>query len=236
LRCLHAAQVSTPGIADRLREYVSEIAILANHLPVLPPERVKTEPITRVFFGAYNRSEDWAEISDQANRVLGYFGDNVQIEVLHDRGVFDSLEAPNKRFTPRCSYSRYLELLASCDIALLPLRDTAFNRCKSDLKFVQCAAYGVAALAPMPVYASSVEDGRTGVLYRSPNEFMTGLQRLIQEPELRDHLTARARVYATNNRMLADHYEARHAWYLDLIGKSDALHAEHRAKVPELYD
>lgn len=236
LRCLHAAQVSTPGIADRLREYVSEIAILPNHLPVLPPVRIKTEPITRVFIGAYNRSEDWAEISNQANRVLGYFGESVQIEVLHDRRVFDGLVAPNKRFTPRCSYSLYLELLGSCDIALLPLRDTAFNRCKSDLKFVQCAAYGVAALAPMPVYANSVEDGQTGVLYRSPSEFMTGLQRLIQEPELRDHLTAQARDSAMNKRMLADHYEGRHAWYLDLIGKCPALCADHRVKVPELYD
>ena len=236
LRCLHAAQVSTPEIAERLREFVPEIAIFPNQLPMLPARPVKTETMTRIFIGAYNRGDDWAEIREQANRVLGYFGDRVAVEVVHDRGIFDSLRIPNKRFTPRCPYQDYLKLLGSCHIALLPLRDTAFNRCKSDLKFIECAAHDVTALAPLTVYAASVDDGQTGVLYRSPNEFMTGLQRLIQEIELRERVVSGARAHVASRRMLADHYEARHAWYLDLVRGADTMRAKHRAKVPELYE
>lgn len=236
LRCLQAAQVSTPEIADRLRDYVPEIAVFPNHLPTLPAQPAKAEAPIRIFIGAFNRGEDWAEISDQANRVLGYFGDRIQVEVVHDRDIFDSLRVPNRRFTPRCPYQTYLELLGSCHIALLPLRDTAFNRCKSDLKFIECAAHGVAVLAPMTVYAASLEDGKTGVLYRSPNEFMTGLQRLIQEADLRQAVTTGARAHVANTRMLANHYEERHAWYLDLARKADALRAAHRVRAPELYN
>jgi hypothetical protein len=236
LRCVHAAQVSTPEIESQLRQYVPEISVQRNHLPVLPPSPMKSGDTTRVFIGAYNRGEDWAEISDQANRVLGYFGDRIEVEVVHDRDIFDSLPVPNKRFTPRCPYADYLELLGSCHIALLPLRDTSFNRCKSDLKFIECAAHDVTVLAPMTVYAASIKDGKTGVLYRSPTEFMVGLQRLIQEVDLRERLTNGARAYVANERMLADHHEDRHAWYLDLIRRADTLRADHRARAPELYD
>jgi hypothetical protein len=236
LRCLHAAQVSTPEIADRLRHLVPEIAIFPNHLAMLPARPIKTEATTRIFIGAYNRGDDWAEIGEQANRVLGHFGDRVEVEVVHDRSIFNSLRIPNKRFTPRCPYQDYLKLLGSCHIAMLPLRNTAFNRCKSDLKFIECAAHGVAVLAPLTVYAASLDDGKTGILYRSPAEFMVGLQRLIQEVDLREWVAAGAREYVANSRMLADHYEARHTWYQNLVRDADSLRAAHRVRAPELYD
>ncbi|MDA1310346.1 MAG: glycosyltransferase, partial [Proteobacteria bacterium] len=182
-----------------------------------------------------NRRDDWAEIIELANRVLGYFQDRVAVEVVHDRSVFDALQVPNKRFTPRCSHQAYLQLLASCDIALMPLRDTPFNRCKSDLKFIECAAHGVVSLAPMTVYAATLADGRTGVLYRSSVEFMVGLQRLIQEVDLRTRIAGAGRKYVADQRMQADHYEARHAWYLELIAKADDLRTSHRRRMPDLY-
>jgi hypothetical protein len=235
-RCLHALQVSTPEIASRLGEMVSDVAIFPNHLAMLPEARERSGDVVRIFVGGYNRGEDWAEIRDAANLVLGYFADRVEVEVAHDRSIFDSLNAPRKRFTPKCPYPDYIKLLESCDIALLPLRDTTFNRCKSDLKWIECAAHGVATLAPMTVYATSLADGKSGVLYRSPDEFMVGLQRLIQERDLRDRLVQGARGQVSSTRMLADHYEKRHAWYLDLLGKADALRAEHRQRIPELHD
>ena len=89
---------------------------------------------------------------------------------------------------------------------------------------------------PPTVYGASVADGGTGVLYRSPSEFAVGLQRLIQEADLRNHVARGAREHMAKNRMMADHYKARYAWYLELIAKADTLRAAHRARVPELYD
>lgn len=240
LRCLHAAQVSTPEIAERLRGQVPEIAVFANQIDFLPPPRTEIgtpaakNPV-KIFFGAYNRDAERAEILDPINRVLGALADQVAVEVVHDREFFEGLRIAAKRFTERCPYPEYLGLLASCDIALLPLLDTPFNRCKSDLKFIECAAQGVAALAAPTVYGQSLADGKTGVLYRDPAEFMVGLQRLIQEPDLRATLTRNAHAMVRHGRMLADHYEARHAWYLDLVANADALRADHRDRAPELY-
>lgn len=236
LRCLHAAQVSTPTVAERLREHVDEIAVFANHLPALPHAVTRPKTPVRIFIGGYNRGNDWPAVAEAANRTLLHSDALIEVEVVHERSIFDALAVSSKRFTPRLPYQEYLKLLASCHIALLPLNDTAFNRCKSDLKFIESAAHGVAVLAPPTVYGASVSDGRTGVLYRSPREFMVGLHRLIREADLRDKLVRAGRSHVANSRMLADHYEARHAWYLDLLSRAESLRAAHRSRAPELYE
>lgn len=236
LRSVHAAQVSTPAIAQRLAEFVPEIAVFGNHLPLLPPSPARPESRIRIFVGGYNRGGDWEEIREPANRVLRHFDDRIEVEVMHERSIFESLDVTNKRFTPRCPYQEYLDRVGRSHIALLPLRDTPFNRCKSDLKFIECAAHQVAALAPLTVYGAAMADGETGILYRSASEFAVGLQRLIQEADLRNRLAGGARDYVASNRMLADHYRARYDWYLKLIENADSLRAAHRARVPELYD
>ena len=40
-----------------------------------------------------------------------------------------------------------MDLLGQSEIAFMPLSDTPFNRAKSDLKFVEAGACGVASLA-----------------------------------------------------------------------------------------
>jgi hypothetical protein len=235
LRCLHAVQVSTPGVAIRLREQVSQVSVFANQIGFLPVPHAPTEGPVRVFLGGYNRHDDWTEIMEFANRVLGYFQDRVAVGVVHNRNIFDALKVLNKQLTPRCSRQAYLKLLATCDIALMPLRDTPFNRCKSDLKFIECAAHGVTSLAPTTLCDATLVDGWTGVLYRSAPEFMVGLQRLIQEVDLRTRIVGTGRKYVAEYRMHADHYEARHAWYLELISKADELWTSYRWRMPELY-
>ena len=222
---------STPETAIRLREKVLQVAIL----PIkLPPLRADGRAGLGLF-GVYNRHDYWVDITKFVNRVLGYFQDRVVVEVVFNRDVFDALQVPNKRFTPRCSSQTYLKLLASCDIALMHPRDTSFNLCKSDLKFIECAAHGVISLAPTTVYGATLVDGRTGVLCRFSTELMVGLRRLIQDVDLCTWNAGAGRKYVAEYRMHAGHYEARHAWYLELIAKADELRTSHRQRVPELY-
>jgi hypothetical protein len=235
LRCLHAVQMSTVEVAIRLREQVSQVAIFANKIGFLPTRHAPTEGPVRIFLGGYNRYDNWAEIMEFANRVLGCFQDQVVAEVVHNRSIFDALEVPNKQFSPRYSRQAYLKLLAKCDIGLMPLRDIPFNRCKSDLKFIECAAHDVVYLAPRTLYGATLVDGRTGVLYRSATEFMVGLQRLIQEVDLRTRIVGTGRKYVAEYRMHAGYYEARHAWYMELIAKADGLRTSYRWRMPELY-
>jgi glycosyltransferase involved in cell wall biosynthesis len=142
---------------------------------------------------------------------------------VHDQAFFDALETPHKTFTPTCDYETYLRILGSSEISFMPLSDTRFNRAKSDLKFIEAASCRVAALASSVVYGNSIDDGRTGLLFRDPVEFHARLLRLLAMPELARGLGDAARGYVADNRMLAYQVSPRIAWYRSLWARREAL-------------
>jgi len=91
------------------------------------------------------------------------------------------------------------------DIALAPLRDTPFNRAKSDIKFLDYAALGAPGIySDLPVYAGSVRHGETGLLAANDTaSWVKALRSLIEQPDLRQELAGNARRYLYNERVLA---------------------------------
>jgi precorrin-6B methylase 2 len=136
---------------------------------------------------------------------------------------------------PFCPYDRYQEVLGSSDIALLPLNPTRFNTLKSDLKFIECAAHGVVALASPTVYGRTIRPGETGLIFGSPAECEALLAQLIADAPLRDRLAAAAYRYVADHRLLAQHYRERYRWYTQMLDRLPALNRELRARVPELF-
>ncbi|MGA0985075.1 MAG: hypothetical protein ACO3ST_10500, partial [Burkholderiaceae bacterium] len=91
----------------------------------------------RIFFGALNRWEDWKWIQTELLRAAVKHASSIEFVVVHDEKVFKSIpDNIRKAFHPTSNHSQYMALLSQCDISLLPLRDTSFNRLKSDLKFI----------------------------------------------------------------------------------------------------
>ncbi len=232
----HAIQTSTEALAGVLRQWNPNVGVFPNQLDELPPPRryAEGEPVT-VFFGAFNRQKDWAPCMAPLNQVLRAWGDRVRVRVIHDRAFFDALETPFKDFEPVCPYDTYQDVLRRCDVALLPLEDTEFNRCKSDLKFLECAAHGVAVLASPTAYSETVADGETGLLFRSPEEFARGLRRLLEDTGFRRAIAARAYEYVGRHRLLSLHAGDRVDWYYSLRDRLPELNAELRHRVPEIF-
>jgi hypothetical protein len=125
-------------------------------------------------------------------------------------------------------------LLGQCEISLMPLGDTPFNRAKSDLKFIEAGACRVAALASHVVYADSIEDGRTGLLFRNADEMRDRLLRLVAMPDLAHGLGSAARSYVAGERMLAYQVAPRIAWYRSLWARRDDLTSALYARLMEL--
>ena len=135
---------------------------------------------------------------------------------------------------PLCGYDTYQALLAASEISFMPLLDTPFNRCKSDLKFIEAAAHRVTALATATVYEQSVADGQTGVLFRSPEELGQRLLRLVANPDITQAIGDAARAYVARERMLAYQIAERTAWYHDLWARREELHRALLERMPEL--
>jgi len=93
-------------------------------------------------------------------------------------------------------YDRYLEfkLARQWDVGLAPLAGSAFDACKTSLKYREyggCRIAGVyAAVAP---YADDVADGETGLLAAfDPSAWVDAIGRLVVDPPLRARVAARA--------------------------------------------
>ena len=231
----HGVQVSTEPLAEVMRRWNPHVKVLRNELRELPPPRdYREEKAVTVFFGALNRSEDWQEIMPVLNEAAARYGEGLRFKVLSDRKFFEALKTPCKEFIGTeqdyggqfVPYEVYCRTLRSADIALLPLHDTEFNRTKSDLKFIESAGHGAVALASPTVYAATLRDGRTGFLYHNPQEFAQRLRLLIEDRERRLETAAAAYRYVREERLLAQHYGERLAWYRELIARREELDRE----------
>jgi SAM-dependent methyltransferase len=229
---VHAMQTTTATMAEALRAYHSEIAVFPNAMGSLAPIRNFPDPqALTMFFGALNRERDWLPFMPVINAVAAMAGDRLRFQVVHDQTFFEALETPHKAFTRTCDHETYLRLLSGCEISFMPLADTRFNRAKSDLKFIEAGSCRVAALASSVVYGDSIEDGRTGLLFRDPAEFNARLLRLLAMPELAREIGDAARRYVADERMLAYQVAPRIAWYRSLWARREVLGEARRQRM-----
>lgn len=233
----HAIQTSTEPLADILRQYNPHVLVFQNQLCALPPKRqlpAKDGPVT-LFFGVLNRGPDWREIMPALNEVLKEQGSRVRV-----RAFFDALETEQKELLGTefphgyAPYEVYTAALHSSDIALLPLRDTAFNRAKSDLKFIEFAGNGAAVLASPTVYAKTLRDGETGFPYTDARSFRERLEILIEKPNMRRQITEAAYDYVKENRLLSQHMEERLMAWRRLITEMHSLERERTERMEVL--
>jgi hypothetical protein len=119
-------------------------------------------------------------------------------------------------------------------MCLMPLRDHPFNRCKSDLKFIEAAAARVLALASPVVYADSIEHAKTGMIFHSPEDLQAQLRMILAEPDAARQMADEARRYVRAERMLAYQVAARRDWYRSLWQRRDGLTQVLYDRVPAL--
>jgi len=92
----------------------------------------------------------------------------------------------------------------SFDLAIAPLEDTNFTRCKSDLKFLDYSALGIAGIySRVPSYEKTVRHLETGYLAENtPEAWADALECLLEDDSLRENMAAKAQQYVFSSRML----------------------------------
>jgi SAM-dependent methyltransferase len=234
-RGVHAVQTSTPKLEALFRGFNDEVAVFPNTVAELPEvENFRDPSRLTLFLGALRREEDTAPCIPVLNEVLSEADGRLAVEVVFDRGSFDALATPHKRFLPLLPYPDYRALMARCEIAFLPLADTRFNNFKSDLKFVEAAAHGLCCLASPVVYGATVRDGETGLIVTGPEALGAALRGLLAAPARARAIGAAARDWVRANRMVASAVPARLAWYRSLWDRRAELDAALLRRAPEV--
>lgn len=90
--------------------------------------------------------------------------------------------------------SDYPFALTTLDVGIVPLADTAFNRCKSYLKGLEYAALGIPFVAsPLPEYVRLNEEHGIGLIAQRPRDWTRLLRDLVNDRDMRTELGTKAR-------------------------------------------
>jgi glycosyltransferase involved in cell wall biosynthesis len=218
---------------NRLQEIYGRLhpnrAVFKNQILEFPAARKKVprdpDHVVIGWGGSHGHMEDLSEI---AGPLVQWIGERpgVSLHLMCSEEIFSLFEnlprQRKKRIAPG-SVGEYYDFLSGVDVGLIPLKDTAYNRSRSDVKFLEYSAAGVVSVVRrMHPYLESVTHGKTGLFFDSPAEMIASLNRLIVEPGLIERISQAARGYVLAERRQPDHVHERVSFYLE-TGKDTGL-------------
>ena len=167
----------------------------------------RTGPISIGYFsGTPSHVRDFAVASPALARLLDE-DDDVSVRIV---GYLDDLGAlePHRERVQFQKFMHYVELqrsIAEVEVNIAPLSHTAFNICKSDLKFFEAAAVGTWTVAShTPSLDDAVDDGVTGRLAKA-HEWDAALREAVE-------LARDPRAYAGLVAPAAENAHSRWSW------------------------
>jgi tetratricopeptide (TPR) repeat protein len=223
LRAADGVQTSTAELARRWRLFgATEVAVFPNQIVDIEELPNNSDrPLTIGWAGSPGHFADWYRMAPLLAAWLSRRPEVRLAVMTHElaKGFF-SLPPEHYRFASFGSLANYLAFLRSIDIGLAPLEPTDYNRCRSDVKYLEYASQGVVGIySDLEPYRTSVVHGESGLLAKSPTEMIEGLELLYHDRALRERIRRRAYDEVRRNRRLVDHVGDRLAWYRSLQTK-----------------
>ena len=191
-RSAAAVTVSTPELKLALARFNSNIYVLPNLLNEelwTRPRSLRDDRIVIGFTGTSTHQEDLRIAEEALFRLSEKHGSRL---AFHFMGCMTEKVGRLPSFTFehfQTSYESFADALQASpiDIAIVPLEDNPFNRCKSNIKWLEYSACGIAGIySDLPPYSHCIDHGRTGLLVSNTTEaWFQALDNLIQNPEQR---------------------------------------------------
>jgi len=220
-----AVWVSTSALAASLTDLRGDVHVVENGLderlwlagsPATPPRQ---GPIRILFMGTMTHDADFAIVEGALARLKAVFTEHVSIDLL---GISSKPKLPtwvNRQGMPVHAGSCYPGFVnwftqQHWDIAIAPLADTPFNRCKSPIKVLDYAAVGLPVLASdRAVFRGTLADGPGGwLLPDDDNAWFVALARLVRDAKLRRRLGEAARAALPASTLAGQAAARRDAW------------------------
>lgn len=226
LRLCDGIQASTPELARRWRERTDRpVGIFPNQLTDIPPlSPARSRPITIGWGGSLGHLADWYQLAPGLQKWLDRNPD-VHLAVMTNENARQFFRLPPERyhFQTFGTLAEFFQFLGRLDIGLAPLLPTDFNRCRSDVKFLEYASHGVIGVyADLEPYHDSIEHGRTGFLYRTEDELFACLDALVADARVRERIRQDAYSHVAQRRRLEDHISERLTFYRGLLDSARA--------------
>ncbi|TNC15279.1 glycosyltransferase [Methylobacterium terricola] len=199
---------STPSLARHLERRVrtgtvfhQPNALHGAHLASMAQARATTPgDIVTIFYGSGTKAHklDFEQLIEPAlARLFETHGGRIRVVVVGDIAVSDLLR-PWAEFIvasrPIGNVSAYWDLLREADINISVLVPDAFNDCKSEIKWLEAAMFGIpSAVSSTQTHREVVVEGETGFLCTTSQSFFAALDRLVRSPDERRRIGAAAK-------------------------------------------
>ncbi len=208
--------VSTQELKKRF-DKLNDVEIIKNYyldniLPLKPFSYSGNSYVKIGYFGTMTHNNDLELIHNVILRLKDIFSKKsirVDFEVIGasiDENI-DWFSVKKLPYYPMsmATFMKWIANKADWDIGIIPLVNTEFNKCKSELKYIELTALGVPVVASdVEVYKSTIEDGVTGYLANNEDEWVDKLSKLIEDPKLRNGMLNNAREDILENYDLRD--------------------------------
>ena len=199
--------VSTPELKNRFNKLdIKNVEVIKNYhvndsLPIRPFTFRGNDFIKIGYFGTLTHENDIELIHNVILRLKDIFSKKGVTVLFEIAGA--SIDETSDWFSVRKipyypmslhTFYDWLSKNSDWDIGIIPLVNTEFNKCKSELKYIEFSALGIPVVASdMNVYNEAIKNGVNGFLANNEDEWVDKLSVLIEDPILRNGMVNNAR-------------------------------------------
>lgn len=214
--------VSTEPLKERMLRFNDKIVVVRNALDErLIGDRASRDSFTSPgggrkvigYMGTFTHDADIMMITQALREVLRKNQDSVALEFaggFADSTVIRAFEGLPVRALDvggNVEYPNFMRWMTSSihwDLAIAPLEESAFTRCKSDIKFLDYSALAIAGIySRVPPYQETIRHLETGYLADNRTEdWVEALDMLLADQELRRNILSKAQEYVLATRTL----------------------------------
>lgn len=213
--------VSTEQLKQRFLRLNPNIFVISNTLDerLLEGVNIPSQALSKSrkvigYMGTYTHDADIMMVLQALRETLRKYQDNLELQLLggiSDIAVLQGFEGLPVRVLciedKTVEYPEFIPWIVKnleWDLAIAPLEDTVFTRCKSDIKFLDYSALGIAGVySRVPAYENTVRHLKTGYLSENNTEsWREALELLLFDDALRHKLATQAQEYVFSTRIL----------------------------------
>lgn len=208
--------VSTQELQNYLSAYTKKICILPNYIDneicdFSFPKKEDRECITIGYAGNRTHKSDLEIVISAIKQIINEFSTKIQFKFL---GYMpdELIEYSQVEYIDHVpDYRTYIYLLrtSGIDLAIAPLQDNLFNRCKSNIKFLEYSICGIPGIySNIKPYTDTVKDRETGIIVQSnaSSDWYNAIKLLILDKNLRENIAQNCYKYVNENYLLQDNF------------------------------
>ncbi len=201
LRMVHALHCSCPRLAKALQTFHPHALVVENGVwpvPTLNLAKHRHSGPLRVFLGNLNRLEEHQQLLPGLRRWMAN-DPNLQLVCAGPTGLEGTLPAQQVEQHRLLAYSTYRQLLASCQLALLPLQRGEPQACKTPIKWLEASAESTAVVAGPELYGPWLDQNSRGLWAQSSEQMLELAQELAADAAWRQQLVQNAHAAAADH-------------------------------------